>query len=109
MHIARDVVTNYYPTTVGVNVALGEREAVLTSTVVCKGYVNDPTKGASAYPITYLWELGVVTGGANAAILSPTSPTTKLRVLNPMDTLVVTLTVTTRYDVAKTSVTISVP
>lgn len=113
MQIARDKVANYYPTTVSISVDRAvdtdTREVVLSSNVVCKGYVNDPKKGASAYPVKYLWEYGVVTGGANVSLLSPTSPVTKLRVLNPLDTIVVTLTVTTRYDVAKAQVTITVP
>ena len=118
-HFARDTVVNFYPTEVrvfvngvegsNVTVPAGTREVVLSSSVLCKGLVNDPAKGASALPIQYSWDYGVVTGGANVSILSPLSPTTKLRILNPLDTILVTLTVTTRYDTTKTQVTITVP
>jgi hypothetical protein len=118
-HFARDTVVNFYPTTIQVfvdgvagdtvTVPEGTREVVLSSAVLCKGLANDPNKGTSALPISYTWTYGVINGGANVSILSPLSSTTKLRILNPGDTITATLTVTTRYDTSKAQVTITVP
>lgn len=117
---ARDTVAHFYPAVVTVKVngtvvtngqklslAPGARDLELTTEVVCRGAVSPASTGAD--PIETEWTLFALNGCKNAEFSSPSSATTRLRVLNPLDRAAIGVVVTTRFETIRMSFDLIAP
>lgn len=118
--LARDTVEHFYPAQLSIMldgrpvvigqpmpIAPGVRDAVFEASVVSNGAVHPPP--TDALPHSFRWTFFALSGCKHLGFTTPDSPTTRLRVIDPLDRASITLQVITRFETINASFDLEAP